>query len=252
MGETAVRIGQLAGYVNAGTVEFLVDQNRSFYFLEMNTRLQVEHPVTELVTGIDLVKEQIRVAAGEPLCCHQEEIQLHGAALECRIYAEDPANGFFPSPGRITRLQAPAGPGIRDDSGVYEGWTVPLEYDPLLSKLVVWGHNRAEAIARMGRALNEYEIAGIRTNIGFFRRLIEHPDFIAGRIDTGFIERLIERGWPSNGTRSEGPALAAMLAAALHAGYNSAVPENSQRATSVRNGGWKRSGRAALLNNWPR
>jgi acetyl-CoA carboxylase biotin carboxylase subunit len=154
MGKTAVRIASLAGYTNAGTVEFLVDGNRNFYFLEMNTRLQVEHPVTEMVVGIDLVREQIRIAAGERLNWQQEDVRLRGSALECRIYAEDPANGFFPSPGRMTRYQGPAGPGIRLDSGVYDGWTVPLEYDPLLSKLIAWGSNRVEAIARMRRALS--------------------------------------------------------------------------------------------------
>ena len=138
MGETAVRIGKLAGYWNAGTVEFLLDPQGNFYFLEMNTRLQVEHPVTELVTGIDLVKEQVSIAAGEPLTWRQEDVRMRGASIECRVYAEDPANNFFPSPGLITRLQEPAGPGIRLDSGVYEGWQVPLEYDPLLSKLAVW------------------------------------------------------------------------------------------------------------------
>ena len=141
MGETAVRIGKLADYSNAGTVEFLLDRKGNFYFLEMNTRLQVEHPVTELVFGVDLVKEQIRIAAGEPLEWRQEDMQRRGVAIECRIYAEDPVNNFFPSPGVITRLQVPAGPSVRLDSGVYEGWRVPLEYDPLLSKLAVWAAN---------------------------------------------------------------------------------------------------------------
>jgi len=252
MGETAVRIGKLAGYVNAGTVEFLVDQNRNFFFLEMNTRLQVEHPVTEMVTGIDLVKEQIRIAAGEPLGWSQQDVQLRGAAVECRIYAEDPANNFFPSPGRITRLKVPSGPGIRDDSGVYEGWTVPIEYDPLLSKLVAWGRDRVEAIARMRRALAECEVAGIQTNIVFFRRLIEHPDFIAGRLDTGFIGRVIAQAGAANGTHSQESVLAAMIAAALHASRNSGASENSHPAASIRESAWKRAGRNALLNNWPR
>jgi acetyl-CoA carboxylase biotin carboxylase subunit len=172
MGETAVRIGKLAGYSNAGTVEFLLDPQGNFYFLEMNTRLQVEHPVTELVTGIDLVKEQIRIAAGEALAWRQEDVKMRGAAIECRIYAEDPTNNFFPSPGLITRLQAPSGPGTRLDSGVYEGWQVPLDYDPLLSKIAVWAADRTEAVARMRRALGEYEIQGIRTNIPFFRRVL--------------------------------------------------------------------------------
>ena len=194
MGETAVRVSKLAGYSNAGTVEFLLDPLGNFYFLEMNTRLQVEHPVTEWVTGIDLVKAQIGIAAGEALAWRQEDVRMRGAAIECRIYAEDPANNFFPSPGLITQLRAPSGPGIRLDSGVYEGWQVPLDYDPLLSKIAVWAADRPEAIARMRRALGEYEIQGIRTNIPFFRRVLEHPDFVAGRLETGFIDRVLAAG----------------------------------------------------------
>ncbi len=217
MGKTAVRIGKLAGYFNAGTVEFLVNQKREFYFLEMNTRLQVEHPVTEMVMGIDMVKEQLRIAAGEPLRWRQEDVRLRGAALECRIYAEDPANNFFPSPGLIQRLQAPRGPGIRSDSGVYEGWTVPLEYDPLLAKLVVWGNDRAEAVARLRRALSEYEVFGIKTTIPFFRRVVDHADFVAGRIDTGFIDRALAEGILSEDEPSAELERVALLAAALDA-----------------------------------
>jgi len=247
MGETAVRIGQLAGYWNAGTVEFLLDPNRNFYFLEMNTRLQVEHPVTEVVVGIDLVKEQLRIAGGEALRWRQEDVSLRGAAIECRIYAEDPSNNFFPSPGLITRLQVPAGPGIRRDSGVYEGWRVPLEYDPLLSKLVVWGTDRHEAVARMRRALGEYEILGIRTNIPFFRRVLEHPDFLAGRLDTGFIDRVLSAGMMSEEPPSEEEERVAMLAAALHAWRNGKVPASAPTPESA----WKSAGREALLNRWP-
>jgi acetyl-CoA carboxylase biotin carboxylase subunit len=247
MGETAVRIGKLAGYWNAGTVEFLLDQNRNFHFLEMNTRLQVEHPVTELVVGIDLVKEQLRIAAGERLRWRQEDVRLRGAALECRIYAEHAANNFFPSPGLITRLQVPAGPGIRRDSGVYEGWTVPLEYDPLLSKLVVWAGDRREAIARMQRALAEYEIFGIQTNIPFFRRVLEHPDFLAGRLDTGFIDRVLAGGLMSEEPRSEEEECVAMLAAALHAAQQS----DSRPPLRAPESAWKMTGRETLLNRWP-
>ena len=251
MGETAVLIARLAGYVNAGTVEFLVDQDRNFYFLEMNTRLQVEHPVTEMATGVDLVKEQLRIAAGEPLRLGQEDVRLRGAALECRVYAEDPANNFFPSPGLITRLRVPSGPGVRDDGGVYEGWTVPLEYDPLLSKLVVWGSDRAEAIARMRRALGEYEVSGIRTNIPFFLRLLEHPDFVAGRLDTGLVDRVLAGGWmPDDGQEREAE-LAAMLAAALDLSRNAGKAAGSKRAMSGSESAWKASGREALLNAWP-
>ena len=249
MGETAVRIGRLAGYVNAGTVEFLVDQHLNFYFLEMNTRLQVEHPVTEMVVGIDLVKEQLRIAVGEPLAWRQEDVRLRGVALECRIYAEDPANNFFPSPGLIRRLQAPRGPGVRSDSGAYQGWTVPLEYDPLLAKLIVWGSDRTEAVARMRRALDEYEVFGIETTIPFFRRVLEHPDFLAGRIDTGFIDRALAEGILSEDAPSPELERVALLAAALDAGGNgSARPA----ATAARGSAWKSAARDELLNRWPR
>jgi acetyl-CoA carboxylase biotin carboxylase subunit len=189
MGEAAVRAAQAANYRNAGTVEFLVDEHRNFYFLEMNTRLQVEHPVTEMVTGIDLVQAQLRIANGKPLGYRQEDIRLTGAAIECRIYAEDPAYNFRPSPGRITVLQAPAGPWVRDERGVFAGGEVSPFYDPMISKLVVWGATRQEATARMQRALGEYVIGGIKTTIPFHQWLMQDEDFLAGRLDTGFIER---------------------------------------------------------------
>jgi acetyl-CoA carboxylase biotin carboxylase subunit len=193
MGAAAIGIARAAGYQSVGTIEFLVDEQRDFYFLEMNTRLQVEHPVTEMVTGIDLVREQIRIAAGLPLSVRQEEIRWQGSAIECRVYAEDPERQFLPSPGRITRLRQPAGPGIRDDSGVYEGWEVPLDYDPLISKLAAWGATREEAIARLRRALTEYQVGGIRTTIPFFKEVLTDPEFIAGAIDTDFIARFLAR-----------------------------------------------------------
>jgi acetyl-CoA carboxylase, biotin carboxylase subunit len=205
MGEAAARLALSAGYVNAGTVEFLVEgleapsleSNSSqptpenFYFLEMNTRLQVEHPVTELITGLDLVHMQIRVAEGHPLPIRQQDISLRGHAIECRIYAEDWENGFLPSPGTITRLIQPAGPGIREDSAVYEGWTVPLEYDPMLSKLLSFAETREAAIARMLRALDEYFVGGIKTNLGLFQRILQDSDFRAARIHTGYLEQLL-------------------------------------------------------------
>ena len=191
MGEAAVRLAGSAGYTNAGTIEFLVDNDRNFYFLEMNTRLQVEHPVTELVTGHDLVHLQIRIAQGEPLPFAQDDIHLRGHAIECRVYAEDPANGFMPSPGRITRLLQPGGPGIREDSGIYEGWVVPLDYDPMLSKLIAFAPTRDLAIARLLRALGEFVIGGIRTNLDLFRRIFNDADFRAARIDTGYLDRLL-------------------------------------------------------------
>ncbi len=172
MGETAVRLAQAAKYTNAGTVEFLVDAERNFYFLEMNTRLQVEHPVTELVTGLDLVHLQIEITEGKPLPFAQKDVQLRGHAIECRIYAEDPDNEFFPSPGRITQLIQASGPGIREDCGIYEGWTVPLDYDPILSKLIAYAPTRAMAIERMLRALGEYHVGGIATNVSLFRRIL--------------------------------------------------------------------------------
>src|ERR1019366_2211718 len=180
MGEAAIRVAQSAGYYNAGTVEFLVDARGDFYFLEMNTRLQVEHPITELVTGHDLVRLQMEVAAGEKLRLRQKDIAWRGSAIECRIYAEDPYNNFFPSPGKITRLTRPLGPGVRLDGCVYDGWTVPIDYDPLLAKLAVWSGTRESAIARMLRALREYDVAGIHTNITFFRQILEDEEFREG------------------------------------------------------------------------
>ena len=215
MGEAAVRLALSAGYVNAGTVEFLVDAEQNFYFLEMNTRLQVEHPVTEMITGLDLVHMQLHVAMDEPLRLKQEDIRLRGHAIECRIYAEDPDNNFFPSPGLITRLVQPAGPGVREDCGVYAGWTVPLEYDPMLSKLVTYAETREAAIDRMLRALDEHVIGGIRTNIGLFRRILQDADFRAARIDTGYLERLLAREAVTE--RSEVPEDVIALAAALFA-----------------------------------
>ena len=193
MGQTAIGIARAAGYQSLGTIEFLVDPDRNYYFLEMNTRLQVEHPVTEMVTGVDLVCEQIRIAAGEPLSHRQEEIAWRGSAIECRVYAEDPDRQFLPSPGRITRLRTPSGPGIRDDSGVYEGWEVPIHYDPMISKLAAQGADRGEAIARLRRAVDEYVVGGIHTTLPFFRLVLADPEFISGEIDTGYISRLIER-----------------------------------------------------------
>jgi len=210
MGEVAVRVGKAANYYNAGTVEFLVDAERNFFFLEMNTRLQVEHPVTEFITGLDLVHLQMRVAAGEKLPVTQDEIKLRGHAIECRVYAEDPDNSFFPSPGQITRLISPSGPGIRRDSGMYEGWTVPIEYDPLLAKLVVYGENRDQAIQRLQRALTEYFVGGIKTNVSLFRRILQDPDFRAARLDTGYLDRLLAK--PYAETDKNLPLMAAIAA----------------------------------------
>ena len=194
MGEAALKIARAAGYTNAGTCEFLVDGERNFYFLEMNTRLQVEHPVTELATGLDLVHWQLRIAAGERLTLQQQDITWKGSAIECRIYAEDPDHGFLPSPGQITLLQQPSGPGIRLDSGVYQGFTVPLDYDPMLAKLVAWAESRPSAIERMRRALSEYSVEGIRTNIEWFDEILSRSRFLTGRLSTAFLDRFVRRG----------------------------------------------------------
>lgn len=242
MGEAAVRAARSVGYHNAGTVEFLVDEQRRFYFLEMNTRLQVEHPVTELVTGLDLVKLQVEIAAGERLPFLQEEVAWRGAAIECRIYAEDPYNGFLPSPGRVSRLERPSGPGIRLDGYVYSGWTVPIEYDPLLAKLAVWHGTRTDAIARMLRALGEYHAGGIKTNIGFFRQILEDPGFRAGRLHTGFIDEfLATHQKTASGADLEAVAvLAAALDHQEHTESTSEAPRNSAN-------GWLAAGRLELL-----
>jgi acetyl-CoA carboxylase, biotin carboxylase subunit len=198
MGEIAVKGAKAVGYFSAGTFEFLLANDGSFYFLEMNTRLQVEHPVTELITGLDLVREMILVAQGEKLSFEQKDLSVRGHAIECRIYAEDPASGFLPSPGVIQELSVPAGPGVRDDGGAYPGCTISSFYDPLISKLSVWAPTRERAVARMRRALSEYIVTGIRTNLAFHEKLFTNPDFVSGAYDTGFLERNTEAllGYP--------------------------------------------------------
>jgi acetyl-CoA carboxylase biotin carboxylase subunit len=213
MGELAVALVKRVGYRNAGTLEFLVDADRNPFFLEMNTRLQVEHPVTEMVTGEDLVKLQIRIAAGERLPFRQENLRQRGHAIECRVYAEDPDAGFLPSPGRILALRVPGGPGLRDDSGVYEGYDVPIHYDPLLSKLVAHGSDREEALLRMRRALSEYKILGPKTTLPFFERVFRHPAFLAGDFDTSFVETAVAGADRAPGRASE----LAVVAAAIRA-----------------------------------
>jgi acetyl-CoA carboxylase biotin carboxylase subunit len=191
MGEAAVKAVKASKYTNAGTVEFMVDKNKDFYFLEMNTRLQVEHPVTELITGIDIVKEQIHIASGEELSLKQASITMNGAAIECRISAEDPENDFAPSTGRITELIEPGGPGVRVESGIYEGFEVPIYYDPLIAKLLVWAPTRQEAISRMKRALSETIIRGIKTSIPFHLIVMNNQNFISGNYDTTFIDNVL-------------------------------------------------------------
>jgi acetyl-CoA carboxylase biotin carboxylase subunit len=251
MGEVAVRVAQAAGYTNAGTIEFLVDSHKNFYFLEMNTRLQVEHPVTELITGLDLVHLQICIAAGEKLPFTQHDVRLRGHAIECRVYAEDPDNNFFPSPGKISLLLLPAGPGIRCDSGMYEGWTVPIEYDPLLAKLIGYGTDRAQATSRLVRALDEYFVGGIKTNLSLFRRILNDEDFAAGRFDTGFLDRLLARPGetPADANAPKVAAIAAGLFAVLdqgapaqnNGGASAAIAEQPVSA-------WKKAGRAEAFH----
>jgi acetyl-CoA carboxylase biotin carboxylase subunit len=248
MGEVAVRVAQAANYTNAGTVEFLVDEHKNFYFLEMNTRLQVEHPVTELITGLDLVHLQIRIAAGEKLPFTQDDVSIRGHAIECRIYAEDPDNNYFPSPGKISLLQEPSGPGIRVDTGMDEGWNVPIDYDPLLAKLVGYGSDRDQAIARLARALDEYFVGGIKTNISLFRRILRDADFRSAKLDTGFLDRMLKRTekQPADESTVEVAAIAAGMFAAL--ATNSGVPAgNGSSAANRPESKWKEASHREAL-----
>jgi len=213
MGAAAVKVARAAGYANAGTIEFLVDRDRNFYFLEMNTRLQVEHPITELVTGLDLVSWQLKIAAGERLTIQQNDVRWTGSAIECRVYAEDPENNFLPFPGKITYLHEPSGPGIRLDSGAYQGWNVPYDYDPLLAKLVAWAPDRDAAVNRLKRALTEYKVGGIRTNLSFFTEILNDPEFQRGELSTAFLDGFFARRKPAPAPCLEIEAVAAIVAA---------------------------------------
>lgn len=247
MGEAAVKLTKAAGYTNAGTVEFLLDKDENFYFLEVNTRLQVEHPVTELVTGLDLVHLQLQIAQGLPLPFTQEDVRIRGHAMECRIYAEDPANNFFPSPGKITRLKDASGPGIRLDSGVYEGWTVPLDYDPMLAKLIAHAPNREATIARLLRGLEETFVGGIKTNLPLLQQLLHDPEFRAARIHTGYLDQLL-KAHALEHEASASPAEVSMLVyAAIAAAVFLAQAEATQPATQPPDGGWKQQGRQEAL-----
>jgi acetyl-CoA carboxylase biotin carboxylase subunit len=254
MGDAAVRLARAGGYVNAGTVEFLVDAYLNFYFLEVNARLQVEHPVTEQVTGLDLVKLQIAIAAGHRLPFAWETITPRGHAMEVRLYAEDPDNNFFPSPGKILSRYVPTGPGIRLDEGVYEGWTVPNDYDPLLSKLIAWGNSREEAIARLRRALKEYTITGIKTNISLFRRILSEPDFLRGEIHTRWLDELLQRPGSGRAHIDEQPANTVRDAAAIAAALWHATQSDSQSvstAATLTPSRWKLEGRRQQLDRMP-
>ena len=252
MGRVAVAAAESVGYVNAGTIEFLFDsKDNKYYFLEMNTRLQVEHPVTELVTGIDIVKEQIAIAAGRRLRYRQEDIAPKGWAIECRITAEDPFNNFMPSSGKVTYLQEPTGPGVRVESSLYEGGEISLYYDPMVAKLIVYGENRAEAILRMRRALNEYRIAGIKTSIPFHQEIMDSTEFIWGTFDTGFLSRRRISARPPQSIEHE--QLAAVVAAMLaHEEGRQAVAHFGQSSNGdTQANDWKLSGRMrAQRGNW--
>ncbi|HET9314226.1 MAG TPA: acetyl-CoA carboxylase biotin carboxylase subunit [Vicinamibacteria bacterium] len=245
MGALAVALVKRIGYRNAGTLEFLLGEEREPYFLEMNTRIQVEHPVTEMVTGRDLVQLQIRIAQGEPLPFAQEDLQQRGHAIECRIYAEDPDRGFLPSPGVLLAVRAPGGPGLREDSGVYEGFEVPVHYDSMLSKLIAHGATRAQAIERMRRALAEYKILGVRTSLPFLDRVMRHPDFVAGDFDTSFVARLAAE--PADA--EEGPWRIAVAAAAIRRFEDRRTaqqrPEEGDQAGSA----WTRAGWRSQLGS---
>jgi len=242
MGEIAVKAAQAVGYANAGTIEFLVDRAGNFYFLEMNTRLQVEHPVTELVTGLDLVQMQIRIAAGEKLPLAQDEVLLRGHAIECRINAEDPDNNYFPSAGRIRALTEPSGPGIRLDSGIDQGWKVPMEYDSLLAKLIGFGETREQAIGRLRRGVSEYLIAGVKTNLTVFREILSDEEFIRGKTDTGYLGRLATRRKAQHSSDDDVAAIAAGIFAALDAERNS-----ESAAASAQSSNWRKAARAEAL-----
>jgi len=256
MGAAAITIARAVDYVGAGTVEFLFsDVTREFYFLEMNTRLQVEHPVTELVTGFDLVREQINVAAGAPLSFTQGDVHWSGHAIECRVYAEDPENNFFPSPGKISFLRVPSGPGVRDDSGVTQGDEVSIHYDLMISKLAAWGRTREDAIDCLRRALDEYAVGGIKTTLPFFREIIRDEEFIAAHLDTGFIprfnerraERQLERRHSARNereARTERDIAIITAALAYSDAQRSARTDNHQQLSSK----WKTAARADAVN----
>jgi acetyl-CoA carboxylase biotin carboxylase subunit len=242
IGGVAVKAAKSVDYINAGTIEFLVDKDRNFFFLEMNTRLQVEHPVTEVVTGIDIVAEQIRIARGRQLSYKQEDIVLRGNAIECRINAEDPYNGFLPSTGRITHSLLPTGPGVRVDTGIYPGFEITSFYDPMIAKLIVWGETRGQAILRMRRALEEYRIVGVRTNIPFHQTMMNSHRFMGGQYDTRFVEDRFSMPDPEDEREKHIPDIAAVFATLVAHQENQRSAEfvmRNERDTS----NWKWMGR---------
>ncbi len=246
MGKHAIAAAQSVSYEGAGTVEFLMDNDRNYYFLEMNTRLQVEHPITEIVTGVDLVKEQINIAKGLPISFKQEDVIQHGHAVECRIYAEDPENNFMPSPGKVLHMTEPMGFGVRLDGYVYEGYEIPIYYDPMLAKLITWGLNREDAIQRMKRALHEYKVTGIKTSIPFLGRIMEAEDFTSGNYDTGFIEKNSESLFEKIECAMECQDISMIVA---YVDYLSEVDKHKpESAQNNDDSGWKKYGRKQAVN----
>jgi acetyl-CoA carboxylase biotin carboxylase subunit len=244
MGEIALQVVRACGYRNAGTVEFLLDPKGRPYFMEVNARIQVEHPVTELVTGVDLVRAQIEIARGDVLRLRQDRLQPRGWAIECRVLAEDPDNGFRPSPGRIAALRLPAGPGIRVDTALQAGDEISLHYDALIAKLLAWGPDRNEAIARLRRAIDEFLVAGIRTTLPFHRALLADPDFVAGRLDIAFVDRALPRLIAAAGVAGPDAEIAA-IAAAVRATEESSGP--ARPAADAGPGPWALAGRRAQM-----
>jgi acetyl-CoA carboxylase biotin carboxylase subunit len=244
MGSVAVRAAQAVGYTNAGTIEFLVDKDKNYYFLEMNTRLQVEHPVTEFVTGVDIVKEQIRIARGRQMRYTQENVQLKGWSIECRINAEDPYSNFMPSTGRVTHSLLPTGPGVRVDTGVYPGFEISPYYDSLISKLIVWGETRAEAVLRMRRSLEEYKLVGVRTNIPFHQSLMDSHRFMGGQFDTRFVEERFSMETAEEG-KTTNPDIAAIMATLV-------AHQQTQRAAHIIQRGERDTSNWKWLSRWER
>jgi acetyl-CoA carboxylase biotin carboxylase subunit len=249
MGAAAVAAAKAVGYEGAGTCEFLVDSKFDFYFLEMNTRVQVEHPVTEMITNVDIVKTGIRIAAGEPIGIAQQDVGIHGWAIECRIYAEDPEHGFRPSPGEILVYRPPGGPGVRNDSGVYPGAVVPVNYDPMISKLVCWGRNRDEAIGRMKRALKEFVVKGIKTSIPFHRAVMENEKFLSGHFDTSFIDvEILPKGTaPAPDPEERDVAIMLAAIAAYRRDRERAARAAHGNSSGPRGSDWKLAGRARQM-----
>lgn len=244
MGAMAKRIIEAAQYVNAGTVEFLLDKDKNFYFLEVNARVQVEHPITELVTGVDIVKRQIAIAAGEKLAIKQEDVSPRGHAIEARIYAEDPENNFLPSPGKILFLQEPQGPGIRVDSGIYNDWNVSPHYDPILAKLIVWAETRKDAILRLSFALKNYVILGIKTNLGFLKRIVETPQFASGKLHTHFIDENLEALLPKQDLVD-----VALIASALYSTKSKRVVIQTIGTTARASSPWQELGKWEICSH---